>query len=103
MSALGEFTASLAHELSQPLTAILSNAQVAQHLLAADRPESRGACARSSATSSTDDKRAAAVIRGSVTLVKKGDPEFVPLDLNELIGEVAWLVRNDADPPSACR
>ena len=36
VSAMGELTASLAHELSQPLTAILSNAQAAQLLLAAD-------------------------------------------------------------------
>ena len=36
VSAVGELTASLAHELSQPLTAILSNAQAAQRLLAAD-------------------------------------------------------------------
>ena len=36
VSAMGELTASLAHELNQPLTAILSNAQAAQRLLAAD-------------------------------------------------------------------
>ena len=36
VSALGELTASLAHELSQPLTAILSNAQAAQRLVAAE-------------------------------------------------------------------
>ena len=29
-------------------------------------------------------------------LLKKGDPEFVPLDLNDIVGEVAWLVRSDA-------
>jgi two-component system sensor kinase FixL len=42
-----------------------------------------------------DDKRAAAVISGLRGLLKKGEPEFVPLDLNELVGEVAWLMRSD--------
>jgi signal transduction histidine kinase len=42
-----------------------------------------------------DDKRAAAVISGLRALLKKGEPEFVPLDLNELVGEVAWLMRSD--------
>jgi signal transduction histidine kinase len=97
VSALGELTASLAHELSQPLTAILSNAQAAQLLVEGDvvdlekvreiRVILRDIVA--------DDKRAAAVISGLRALLKKGEPEFVPLDLNELVGEVAWLMRSD--------
>src|SRR5204862_93760 len=43
-----------------------------------------------------DDKRAAAVIHRLRILLKKGDVEFVPLDVNEIVGEVAWLVRSDA-------
>ena len=46
VSAMGELTASLAHELNQPLTAILNNAQVAQRLLAAE-VVTRRRCARS--------------------------------------------------------
>ena len=94
VSALGELTASLAHELSQPLTAILSNAQAAQRLVAADVlalekvPEILSDIV-------ADDKRAAAVISGLRALLKKGEPDFVPLDLNELVGEVAWLMRSD--------
>jgi two-component system, LuxR family, sensor kinase FixL len=42
-----------------------------------------------------DDKRAAAVISGLRALLKKGEPEFVPLDLNEVVGAVAWLMRSD--------
>jgi signal transduction histidine kinase len=97
VSALGELTASLAHELSQPLTAILSNAQAAQLLVEGDvvdlekvreiRVILRDIVA--------DDKRAAAVISGLRALLKKGEPEFVPLDLNELVREVAWLMRSD--------
>jgi signal transduction histidine kinase len=95
VSALGELTASLAHELNQPLTAILSNAQAAQRLLAADAVnlEEVREILRDIVT---DDKRASEMIHRLRGLIKKGDLEFVPLDLNEVVGEVAWLVRSDA-------
>ena len=95
VSAMGELTASLAHELNQPLTAILANAQSAQRLLAADVPnleEMREILNDVVA----DNKRAGEVIRRLRGLVKKGDLERVSLDLNEVVSEVAWLVRNDA-------
>jgi signal transduction histidine kinase len=95
VSALGELTASLAHELNQPLTAILSNAQAAEHLLTAAAPnlEEVREILRDIVT---DDRRATEVIRRLRALVKKGDLEFVPLDLNELIREVARLMGSDA-------
>ena len=95
VSALGELTASLAHELNQPLTAILNNAQVAQQLLksdAVDVVEMREILDDIVA----DDKRAADVIRRVRLLHKKGDLEYVPLDLNEIVAEVARLVTGDA-------
>ncbi|HUP37223.1 MAG TPA: ATP-binding protein [Candidatus Limnocylindria bacterium] len=94
VSALGELTASLAHELSQPLTAILSNAQAAQRLVAADVPDLEKVREILSDIVA-DDKRAGAVISGLRALIKKGEPEFVPLDLNEIVGAVAWLIRSD--------
>jgi signal transduction histidine kinase len=94
VSALGELTASLAHELSQPLTAILSNAQAAQRLVAADVVELEKVREILSDIVA-DDKRAAAVINGLRALIKKGEVEFLPLDLNEVIGELAWLMRSD--------
>jgi two-component system sensor kinase FixL len=42
-----------------------------------------------------DDKRAAAVINGLRALIKKGEPEFMPLDLNVIVAEVTWLLRSD--------
>jgi two-component system sensor kinase FixL len=95
VSALGELTASLAHELNQPLTAILNNAQVAQRLLAAAVPnlEEVREILRDIVT---DDRRATEVIRRLRALVKKGDLEFVPVDLNELIREVVRLMQSDA-------
>ena len=94
VSALGELTASLAHELSQPLTAILSNAQAAQRLVDADVVD-LDKVREILSDIVADDKRAAAVINGLRALIKKGAPEFVPLDLNELVGAVAWLMRSD--------
>jgi len=94
VSALGELTASLAHELSQPLTAILSNAQAAQRLVAGDVVDLEKVREILSDIVA-DDKRAAAVISGLRGLLRKGEPEFVPLDLNEIVGAVAWLMRSD--------
>jgi signal transduction histidine kinase len=95
VSALGELTASLAHELSQPLTAILNNAEVARRYLDADvvnRDELRAILDDIVA----DDRRAAEVIRRLRALLKKGDLEHVTLDVNDFVGEVAQLVRKDA-------
>ena len=96
VSALGELTASLAHELSQPLTAILSNAQAAELLLAGLAGPHLEEVREILRNIVTDDRRATEVIRRLRALVKKGDLEFVPLDLNELIREVARLMRSDA-------
>jgi signal transduction histidine kinase len=95
VSAMGELTASLAHELNQPLTAILSNAQAAQRLLAAD-PVDLVEIREILDDIIADDRRAGEVIQRLRTLIKKGDLEYAPLDLNEVVGEVAWLVRSDA-------
>jgi signal transduction histidine kinase len=95
VSALGELTASLAHELNQPLTAILNNAEVAQQHLEADVikvAELRDILSDIVA----DDKRAAGVIRRLRAMLKKGPLEHVALDINDVVGEVAHLVRKDA-------
>jgi signal transduction histidine kinase len=95
VSAMGELTASLAHELNQPLTAILNNAQVAQRFLAAD-PVDVGEIREILDDIVADDKRAADVIRRLRLLLKKGDLEYVSLDVNDVVNEVARLVMSDA-------
>src|SRR5712664_181359 len=94
VSTMGELTASLAHELNQPLTAILSNAQAARRLLDVDVVNLQG-IREILNDIIDDDKRAAAVIHRLRLMLKKGDLEFVSLDVNEIVSEVAWLVRSD--------
>jgi signal transduction histidine kinase len=94
VSAMGELTASLAHELKQPLTAIRNNAEVALwHLDAA--PLNLVALREILTDIVADDKRAAEVIHRLRALVSKGDLAHVPLDVNDVVAEVAQLVRND--------
>jgi len=91
---LGELSGSMAHELNQPLTAILSNAQAAQRFLADDHTdlnEVRDILADIVA----EDKRAGEVIRRLRLLLKKGEVQHQPLSVNELILEVLKLVRSE--------
>ncbi len=91
---LGELSGSLAHELNQPLTAILSNAQAAQRFLAhenADLDEVRAILK----DIVDEDKRAGEVIHRLRLLLKKGEVQHQPLDVNEVVREVLKLVRSD--------
>ena len=94
VSTLGELTSSLAHEINQPLGAILSNAQAAQRFLSQDKPDMKeigeilGDIIR-------DDKRAAEVIRKIRSLLKKEETRYEPLSLNDVIEEILNVIRND--------
>lgn len=94
VATIGELTTSLAHELNQPLSAILSNAQAAQRVLKTD-PMNLGEVTEILKDIVDDDKRAGAVIHRLHGLLRKGDVEFTDLDVNELVGEVARLVGGD--------
>ncbi len=92
---LGELSGSLAHELNQPLTAILSNAQAAQRFLALpeiDRAE-LGDILHDIVEA---DQRAGEVIRSLRALFKKGKAERQPVHLNAVISDVLRLVHSDA-------
>lgn len=89
---LAEFVSSLAHEINQPLTAILSYAQAAQRMLADREPELQKVLAYII----NDDQRAAAVIKRLRSLLKKNAPEIEPLDINALINEALVLIATDA-------
>ena len=94
VSTIGELTTSLAHELNQPLTAILANAQAAQRLIdqGADRAEIREALQ----DIVDEDKRAGEVIRRLRELLRKGVTERRPIEINGLVREVTGLLSSDA-------
>jgi C4-dicarboxylate-specific signal transduction histidine kinase len=93
VATLGELSGSLAHELNQPLTAILSNAQAAQRFLAkgGDLAEVREILE----DIVKEDKHAGEVIRRLRPLLKKGEVNLETLDLGEVIGDALRVVRSD--------
>ena len=92
---MGELTASLAHELNQPLTAILSNAQSGLHLL--NKPEPDAAELREILDDIVhDDQRAGDIIRHLRSLLRKSELDYQSLDLNDIILEIIGLIRSDA-------
>jgi len=88
---LAEFVSSLAHEISQPLTAILSYAQAAQRLLKDREPQLQEILQYII----NDDQRAAEVIRRLRYLLKKTKPSFESLDINVLINDTIKLIMPD--------
>jgi two-component system sensor kinase FixL len=95
ISTMGELAASLAHELNQPLTAILSNAQAAQRFLAA-RPTELEEVREILKDIVQDDSRAGDVIWRMRALLKKEKLDFLSLDLSALVKDVVVLLHSDA-------
>ena len=96
VNTLGELSSSLAHELTHPLTAILSNAQAAQRFLDADDVD-LNEIREIVDDIVTEDQRASEVIYGLRALLKKGEPQkhCDDVDLNEVIRDVRKLMRSD--------
>lgn len=95
VSTLGELAGSLAHELNQPLTAILSNAQAAQRFLA-KQPIDLAEVREILHDLVEDNNRASEVIRKIRALVKKGELEAALLSIASVIRDVVLLVHSDA-------
>ena len=95
VSTMGQLSTALAHELNQPLGAILSNAEAAEMLLDAD-PPALDQVREILADIRQDDERAGEVIRGMRTLLRKEQMEMAPLDMGILIQELLRLVESDA-------
>jgi two-component system, LuxR family, sensor kinase FixL len=91
---LGELSGSLAHELNQPLTAILSNAQAAQRFLA-QTPPRVDELAEILVDIVKSDHRAGAVIERLRSLLRKEEAQRHPLDINEMVEESLHLMRSD--------
>jgi signal transduction histidine kinase len=91
---LGELSGGIAHELNQPLTAILSNAQAAQRFLASPEVD-REELAEILRDIIAADQRAGEVIRRLRALFVRGETQFQPLDANELVREALGIVHGD--------
>jgi signal transduction histidine kinase len=91
VTTMGELTASLAHEVNQPIAAASTNANTCLRWLAGDTPnveEARAAAMRIV----KDGKRAAEIIKRIRLLFKKGTPEREPVDVNEVVREMTVLL-----------
>jgi PAS domain S-box-containing protein len=91
---LGELSAGIAHELTQPLTAILSNAQAARLILADSAPD-LGEITEMIEDIISEDNRAGEVIHRLRGLMKKGEPQYEPVDLNEVVHSTLRLLHSE--------
>lgn len=94
LAMLGELTASIAHELNQPLGAILSNAETAEMLLRKEAPP-LDEIGQILADIRRDDLRASQIIRKVRGMVANRDMLKMPMDVNEMLREVETLTAHD--------
>ena len=95
LAVVGELTAMIAHEVNQPLGAILSNADAAEILLESKRPP-LDEIRQILVDIRSNDLRASEAIRRIRALLQKREMEMCPLDVNETVADVARLVTGDA-------
>jgi PAS domain S-box-containing protein len=93
-STMGELAASLAHELNQPLAAILSNSQAALRLLNQETPDD-GEARDALGDIAADAQRAGDVIRRIRKLLHKGEMERSAVDINQVVEDVNCLLHSD--------
>jgi PAS domain S-box-containing protein len=94
VTTLGELTASIAHEINQPLAAVIANADACLAWLQRSPPDLKAA-RRSVEWITEDGKRASDVIRHVRALAKRSEIEMVPLDANLVVREAIALVQRE--------
>jgi PAS domain S-box-containing protein len=94
VTTLGELTVSIAHEVNQPLTAVVANAEACLHWLNRETPD-LDAVRRSMEWIIGDGNRASEVIRRVRALANKSDIEMIPLDVNDVVEEVITLLQRE--------
>lgn len=93
VTTMGELAAAIAHDIKQPLAAVMTNANACGHWLALTTPdleEARAAELRIAA----EGKRASDVLDRIRTSLKKGAPALGPVNLNDVIRQTLELVRS---------
>jgi PAS domain S-box-containing protein len=94
VSSMGALTASIAHEISQPLAALVSNGDACRRWLERAVPD-LGEARKAVERMANNAVRASDVIKGIRSLVRKSAPGMDPLDINEVIQEVIALTVSD--------
>jgi C4-dicarboxylate-specific signal transduction histidine kinase len=92
---LGELGGSLAHELNQPLTAMVNNAAAGRRFIAKGRAD-LGKLDSLLEEVVADGRRAGEILSGIRAMIRKGDEERGPVDLNAAAAEIVRLVGSDA-------
>jgi C4-dicarboxylate-specific signal transduction histidine kinase len=94
VTSLGELTASIAHEVNQPLGAVVANAEACLGWLDRESPDLNEAHAAIERIV-RDGHRAGEVIRRVRALIKRTDTQMVPLDVNEIVSEAMNIVEHE--------
>jgi signal transduction histidine kinase len=95
VTTMGELTASLAHEIRQPIAAAATNASACLRWLTRDSPDVKEACDAASRLVK-DTSRASDIINRIHLLFKKGAPQRELVDVNEVIREMSVLLQHEA-------
>jgi PAS domain S-box-containing protein len=95
VATMGALTSAIAHEVNQPLAAILSNTQAALRFLNHENPD-LDEVREALLDISRDDKRAAEVIRRLRKMVKKEEPVYDSFDINAVIGAAIHLLDSES-------
>jgi PAS domain S-box-containing protein len=96
VTTMGELTASLAHELKQPIAATITNANTCFRWLTRDRPDLEEACAATRRIV-VDQQHAADMIERLRSLYKKSSPKRELIEMNEIVHEMVVLLRGEAN------
>jgi PAS domain S-box-containing protein len=94
LTTMGELTASIAHEINQPLAAIVTQSEAALRFLDRDEPD-LGEAQDALSSIRRDAMRASEVIRGLRALARKSGPKLTPLDIDDVIGQVLAISRGE--------
>jgi signal transduction histidine kinase len=94
LTTMGEFAASIAHEIAQPLAAIATNGNACLNWLERKQPDLEGARAAARCVLQ-DGHRANEVLRSIRALVQKAEPHVVPLDVGTVVEEALALARDE--------
>jgi len=92
---MGVLSASIAHEINQPLAAILSNAQAALRFLTND-PQDLDEVKEALQDVIYDDKRAGEIVRNVRSMMRGSELDYEQIDLNEAVSEVLTLLASEA-------